>query len=119
MDTNKLNYRGKYSVINGTEIADVNAREAILDLNTSLENIREELQHVDGVQNVELSIVKTENNKDAVRIVIDNNVAEVQLPETSLINGATYDQETNNLTISLSNEEDIVVNFMMKSMEVY
>ena len=110
MDTNKLNYTGKYSVINGTEIADVNAREAILDLNTSLENIREDLQHVDGVQNVELSIVKTEDNKDAIRIVIDDNVAEVQLPETSLINGATYDQETNDLIFELANGEDIVVN---------
>lgn len=110
MDTNKLNYTGKYSVINGTEIADVNAREAILDLNTSLENIREDLQHIDGVQNVELSIVKTEDNKDAIRIVIDDNVAEVQLPETSLINGASYDQETNDLIFELANGEDIVVN---------
>ncbi len=64
MDTNKLNYRGKYSVINGTEIADVNAREAILELNTSLENIREDLQNIDGVKNVTLSIVKTEDNKN-------------------------------------------------------
>lgn len=110
MDTDKLNYRGKYSVINGTEIADVNARKALLELNASLENIREELQNIDGVKNVTLSIVKTEDNKDAIKIVIDDNVAEVQLPETSLINGATYDQETNNLTISLSNGEDIVVN---------
>ena len=66
MDTNKLNYRGKYSVINGTEIADVNAREALLELN-------EELQNIDGVKNVTLSIVKTEDNKDAIKIVIDDN----------------------------------------------
>ena len=77
MDTNKLNYRGKYSVINGTEIADVNAREALLELNTSLENIREELQNIDGVKNVTLSIVKTEDNKDAIKIVIDDNEAQV------------------------------------------
>ena len=68
MDTDKLNYRGKYSVINGTEIADVNAREAIIELNTSLENIG-------GIGNVELSIVKTEDNKDAIRITIDDKVS--------------------------------------------
>ena len=103
MDTNKLNYRGKYSVINGTEIADVNAREAIIELNTSLENIG-------GIGNVELSIVKTEDNKDAIRITIDDKVSEVPLPEASLINGASFDQETHELTIVLANGENIVVN---------
>lgn len=97
MDTNKLNYRGKYSVINGTEIADVNAREAILDLNTSLEN-------------VQLSIVKTEDNKDAIRITINDKFSEVPLPEASLINGASFNQETHELTIVLANGENIVVN---------
>ena len=97
MDTNKLNYRGKYSVINGTEIADVNAREAILDLNTSLEN-------------VQLSIVKTEGNKDAIRITIDDKFSEVPLPEASLINGASFDQKTHELTIVLANGKNIVVN---------
>ena len=105
MDTNKLNFTGKYSVINGTEIADVNAREAILDLNTSLENIREELQHVDGVQNVELSIVKTEDNKDAIRIVIDDNVAEVQLPETSLTRPTTQPDTQVIPSITTTNEQ--------------
>ena len=106
MDTNKLNYRGKYSVINGTEIADVNAREALLELNTSLENIREELQ----IKNVELSIVKTEDKKDAIKIVIDDNEAQVPLPEASLIESATFDQDTHILTIVLANDKDVEVN---------
>ena len=110
MDTNKLNYRGKYSVINGTEIADVNAREALLELNTSLENIREELQNIDGVKNVTLSIVKTEDNKDAIKIVIDDNEAQVTLPEASLIESANFNQETHELTIVLANGNDVKVN---------
>ena len=110
MDTNKLNYRGKYSVINGTEIADVNAREALLELNTSLENIREELQNIDGVKNVTLSIVKTEDNKDAIKIVIDDNEAQVTLPEASLIESANFNQETHELTIVLANGNDVTVN---------
>ena len=103
MDTDKLNYRGKYSVINGTEIADVNAREALLELN-------EELQNIDGVKNVTLSIVKTEDHKDAIKIVIDDNEAQVTLPEASLIESANFNQETHVLTIVLANGEDVTVN---------
>lgn len=109
MDTSKLNYAGKYSVLNGVELADVNARDAILELNTTVGSIQTALSSITGVTSVEAVVVKDADNKDAIKITVDGKTATVTLPEASLINSATFDDETKVMTIELANGEDIDV----------
>ena len=121
MDTNKLNYRGKYSVINGTEIADVNAREALLELNTSLENIREELQNITTVTKTDLDSIFT--GGWTVTFVMDENCELIEYYKTkdfiaedivTLIDGekyCTYDKDTKKKTYYEDGQANFIVYF--------